>query len=327
MTTLYRIKKVFKDMRLFFFGDKNQCLGVNEFSYSYDFIDTKPFKEMIEYNFYECKYKPEFSRYDLQTLNSLTHFLKKGSMDKFNQTSNDTLYINLCKYNKTRVEVNEERFKEHSKNKEIISFGQNKVCNIYVGMPIICIKTNKIDKIYNSERFTIKDIKNEMITLNNEREISFLTYENYFDMAFCFTVYKVQGATINEPYQIYDINDMTKRELYTALSRTKKYEYIHFEKVKKNKIFVNYDIKDIKRITPEPFNQKEIHDIKVKVIKETKIDIDRMIEKIKMPEIKEYDDRFQFTHNGKNYKVRHVKSGKEEAMKKIVSIRDLLLVH
>lgn len=325
MTMLYNVKKVFENMRLFFFGDKNQCLGVNEFSYSYDFIDTKPFKEMIEYNYYECKYKEEFSRYDLTTLNALTHFLNKGSMDKFMQKQNDDLFINICKYNNTRIEINEERFKVHSKDKDIITFSKN--CKIYIDMPIICIKTNKIDKIYNSERFTITNIDkdNETITLNDNRVISFLTYENYFDMAFCFTVYKIQGATINEPYQIYDINSMTKRELYTALSRTKKYEYINFEKVKKNKIFVNCDTKDIKKIVPEPFTKKEIHDVKVKEIKETKIDIERLQEKVKMPKINEYTDRFQFTYEAKNYTVRHNKTGKEEAMKKIISKREELM--
>ncbi len=35
-------------------------------------------------------------------------------------------------------------------------------------------------------------------------------------------VYKFQGKTINEEYNIYDIETMTFREMYTALSRQQK---------------------------------------------------------------------------------------------------------
>lgn len=47
-----------------------------------------------------------------------------------------------------------------------------------------------------------------------------------FIPAFCCTVYKYQGADINEPYNIYDVNRMEKKQLYTALSRTTKFDYI-----------------------------------------------------------------------------------------------------
>ena len=47
--------------------------------------------------------------------------------------------------------------------------------------------------------------------------------------SFCVTVYKSQGAEINAPYNIYDVNQMEKKQLYTALSRTKRLSFIHLD--------------------------------------------------------------------------------------------------
>ena len=41
------------------------------------------------------------------------------------------------------------------------------------------------------------------------------------------TVYKYQGADINEPFNVHDVSKMDKKQIYTALSRTTKLEYIH----------------------------------------------------------------------------------------------------
>src|SRR5688572_23275191 len=52
------------------------------------------------------------------------------------------------------------------------------------------------------------------------------------------TVYKFQGKTIREEYNIYDVEKMPFREMYTALSRATKMGNIHFEYNKvENKIF------------------------------------------------------------------------------------------
>ena len=60
-----------------------------------------------------------------------------------------------------------------------------------------------------------------------------------FIPSFCVTVYKYQGADINEPYNIYDVNKMDKKQLYTALSRTTKLEYIHLNNKEVNNKYVN----------------------------------------------------------------------------------------
>ena len=44
---------------------------------------------------------------------------------------------------------------------------------------------------------------------------------------FCNTVYKFQGGKIDEHYNIFDTHKMDVKEMYPALSRTTKLEYIH----------------------------------------------------------------------------------------------------
>ena len=67
-------------------------------------------------------------------------------------------------------------------------------------------------------------INDEPFSLNEFRE-SFLPN-------FCNTVYKYQGGEIDEHYNIYDTHKMDVKEMYTALSRTTKLEYIHLDNKK-----------------------------------------------------------------------------------------------
>ena len=55
-------------------------------------------------------------------------------------------------------------------------------------------------------------------------------FRDSFIPAFCCTVYKYQGGTIERPYNIYDANQMDREQMYTALSRTTKLEYIRIDK-------------------------------------------------------------------------------------------------
>lgn len=62
--------------------------------------------------------------------------------------------------------------------------------------------------------------------------------ENFIP-SFCLTVYKYQGDSINENYNIHDINKMDKSMLYTALSRTSKFDFIHLTFKDLNKEYKN----------------------------------------------------------------------------------------
>ena len=64
--------------------------------------------------------------------------------------------------------------------------------------------------------------------------------------AFCVTVYKYQGGVINDYCNIFDVEKMDKKKLYTALSRTTKLGYIQLSNKKlkqkyENPPFVNME--------------------------------------------------------------------------------------
>ena len=64
-------------------------------------------------------------------------------------------------------------------------------------------------------------------------------FSEYFIPSFCVTVYKYQGCDINEHYNIHDVNRMDKKQLYTALSRTTKFEYTHINNRELNNKYFN----------------------------------------------------------------------------------------
>ena len=92
-------------------------------------------------------------------------------------------------------------------------------------MPVLDTQNIK-DEIFNTMEFVIEDISNNQFKINNEWFYQKEFSENFIP-SFCVTVYKYQGADINEPYNRYDVNRMDKKQLYTSLSRTTRFEYIH----------------------------------------------------------------------------------------------------
>jgi len=118
---------------------------------------------------------------------------------------------------------------------------QKQDINVFVGMKIICrvnnkhtkdVETKKVVPTFNSQVFTVTEIKEGTIILNNNTNaalasisIDFVNFMKYFEMSYANTVYRWQGKSINQPFTILDT--LTKREAYVALSRSTKYEYIN----------------------------------------------------------------------------------------------------
>ena len=105
-------------------------------------------------------------------------------------------------------------------------------------MPILATQNVKDKKIFNTMVFKIEKIKGNKFMVNNEwyeeKEFS-----ETFIPAFCVTVYKYQGADIDQQHNIFDVNMMDKKQLYTALSRTTKLKYIHINNKKLNNKYFN----------------------------------------------------------------------------------------
>ena len=92
------------------------------------------------------------------------------------------------------------------------------------GMPVIARKNSKQLHIYNNETFTIKQIKHtekEILVEDEgrERTVPIDLFTKIFNVAFCITVHKSQGATFDDAYTIHEFNQYDERLKYVALSR------------------------------------------------------------------------------------------------------------
>jgi len=178
------------------------------------------------------KYIEKSCRYDKQTHKLLKTFLKHGKIWTHFQSIDQKLYKIICYLNSTRIKVNTECCNLFAKDKRYVTVEfkyDNKKETYKVCKKHACTCNNehkRQKKIFNTMEFAIEDMRENEFKVNNEwydeKEFS-----ESFIPSFCVTVYKYQGADIDEPYNIYDVNRMDKKQLDTALSRTTKLEYIH----------------------------------------------------------------------------------------------------
>ena len=99
------------------------------------------------------------------------------------------------------------------------------------GMPFLATKNLKDDGVFNMMEFKLEDVRRKggLEFQIAGKWFGLDVFANSFIPAFCSTVYKFQGADIDEPYNIHDVGLMDKKQLYTALSRTTKLRFIHLD--------------------------------------------------------------------------------------------------
>ena len=226
-------------------GDTNQCEPINRVkSIRHNYFTSKSVSEMCPEHI-EMKYIEGSARYDNETRVMLNNFLKyKNLKHKFQPIGN---YMkNICWLNSTRQRVTKKCCDEFIGNwpayeinfKYKSQIEKYKVC---LKMPLIATQNLKKHEIFNMMEFTL-----DLISEDDNGNLNFKVNGFWFDKNtfresflpnFCNTVYKYQGGKINENYNIFDTDRMDVKELYTALSRTTKIEYIHINPQKINRYY------------------------------------------------------------------------------------------
>jgi hypothetical protein len=64
--------------------------------------------------------------------------------------------------------------------------------------------------------------------------ISVNKFHEYYELGYCNTVHRYQSCDIDKPYLILDCETMSKKEMYTAISRGKRLSDVHFFNAVKN---------------------------------------------------------------------------------------------
>ena len=190
----------------------------------------------------QLQYIENCGRYDIKTKNMLDYFVEHG---KLNVDISDIGYteINICKSNKTRQTIN--KHCDDRQTGEVKSFTYQKKqeeYKVYDGMSVMCTENLYDINFYNGELFKVDKIIDSVYHINDKefKEDEFL---RCFIPSYCITVSKYQGDKIDFHYNIFDTEKMSANELYTALSRTTRFEYIHLEsqKLRKEYFFHDYD--------------------------------------------------------------------------------------
>ena len=236
MTKLYESFVKYNNT-IYLFGDPNQCEPVEGMSQiQTDYLKSTTVKQMCP-NIKTLEYITTCSRYDDKTYKMLSTFLKHGTVNHYLNPIGE-FNKNICYLNKTRISVNSQccdRFVQGKKHMTV-NFKYNggtesyKICE---GMPFIATTNIKEKEVFNMMEFKLLKMKKDewgvYFQLNDEcgEWYSEIDFGNSFVPAFCVTVYKYQGSDINENYNIYDVDRMDIKQLYTALSRTTKLDFIH----------------------------------------------------------------------------------------------------
>lgn len=236
---LDRIKRENPEMKFILSGDCNQCKPVETDGIWYDYMTNPLILNLVDYKRVTMAYKPELARYDRTLYDVLIYFMRHGRLPEFLE-GRDCLErsdTNISYYNtggrKTAQKKNQSCFLEFvEENESEITQVNGKP--ITVGIPIIGIENDKVLGIFRSQKYKVQEVKDDVIVLrkNNNgvvKEIKREGFWKYFDYGFCVTVYKYQGGTIREDYNIFDVDQMSYNEMYTAMSRGISLDKVHFK--------------------------------------------------------------------------------------------------
>ena len=215
MNMLSKIKATYPDIIFICEGDPEQNRPVME--EEIDWLNTKLFNELCDGNML----KLTINKRNNETEN-YNKILQGEALPKDKFSDRKPRRINIVRTNKMRVKINDMLMDKVNYDYYIKSNEEHdKVQDMYLKLdtPIMCIKNNKKLNIKNGKMYDIQGF-NENSILINDVEYDDKTFINNFVVAYAMTNHKIQGLTIKEPFNIYEWSSMSRRERYTAYSRT-----------------------------------------------------------------------------------------------------------
>lgn len=207
------------EVKFIFLGDFNQCPPVELDGLVYTYRDCRVFKEMCENRLIVMEYNETYSRNDLHTHKMARYLLDTGYLhpDLIIKKVDDKLETNVVYTNNKRRLINE-KFDgyKYRRGQKIVAVYDSRKC------PRL-----KDRGIFNSEFYYIKDVDSEYVILDGFEDA--VIGVQHIQPSNAVTVYKYQGHSIDVPFNIYECDKMGLEEMYTALTRARRFEDIHLE--------------------------------------------------------------------------------------------------
>jgi hypothetical protein len=226
-------------------GDSNQCLPVAPGCKDYNYGECDVIRRMCYSNQLQLCYKPCSARYETSLNQVLDQFLETGTVSETlcreKQLQPDaqlSLTFLVGAAGATANTVNAARWTGWVPGAP------------GVGTPVIAQSGSKDIKVFTGQMFTLTSVDSEVATLTHtttgattEVRLQLLNDKAKFASNYACSAIKAQGSTIVYPYNILDTRLMSKRMMYTALSRGQRLSDVCFDwKSVAGRVFVDKPI-------------------------------------------------------------------------------------
>ena len=230
---LYAYKKKYPSVKFIYSGDFRQLGPVCDRVETFDYKNCFAIHTLCDGNLLEMK---TFRRGDRQLYDILCSDIDTIDTSKF---TNYACKKSLAYTNAKRKAINSYWMDQLKKDKDhmvVPKYKHNKNSqDIYVfkDLPVIACRTNKGLDFVNSDSgrvvaFTQKEITIEIDGKEDEQlKLDIDTFHKSFYPAYCITIHKSQGCSIDEAYTIYEWSKLDCRLKYVALSRSRSLSYIN----------------------------------------------------------------------------------------------------
>jgi hypothetical protein len=228
---LFQAKQLNPDLVIRIFGDHDQCTPMkNDWI---DYMDSQLFRSLVDHNRMTLPYQEGSCRYDKPLSVSLVHLLDTGTLhEAFDdcQLRDDTVMSMSLSNTGTRARINQQEAAKWSGTQEF-TVGDKQYS---AGMPIVSVVNLKSQGILNGDPFVFVTADNKTVTLSEKKKTFELSHTDFtkegnFRLGFCDSVFRTQGYTRREPYNVYDVPLMCIQDIYTALSRFTTMDDIGFD--------------------------------------------------------------------------------------------------
>jgi ATP-dependent exoDNAse (exonuclease V) alpha subunit len=233
--TFLSIKKMKPNIKFIIAGDWNQLPPVKDRG-SFDYKSSFALHELCDGNQLQLT---ECRRSDKKLYNMSMVILNDGNVTKdvVKKCGKQQCKISICFTNNKRKIINHKQMLVSSKGKRTtflkgLAYDKNSQDMwVYEGLPIIARKNNQKLDVYNNETFTVTKLNKNTIEIENDFddkiEIPINQFIHLFNPAYCITVHRSQGCSINHPYTIYEWNLFSKNMQYVAITRATKAKYLN----------------------------------------------------------------------------------------------------
>ena len=241
-------KKVNPDLAIIMIGDFNQLPTVGDRIRNRDYSNSTILREICDYN--------QVILTKNRRNNNDARIAELIKTQEYTDISDKLTYFNVCKTNRIRKQINTKCMNSFITQPPVGRKMSKKDClfipadkdnrhsqDMYIRqrMPILCKKNTKKMGLINNQLYYVSQIDEENIYLTTKDimydkkiavdvtiPISIKKINKYrLVPGFAFTVWSVQGTSINQPYTIHEFYKMSDAGKYVAITRATKFEYLN----------------------------------------------------------------------------------------------------